>query len=92
MNGRVSTKEKVIRALIHIPVGIFNVFCGYVGWPYALIFCLGFLCYEVIEDWREKDRGFYDVFGYLIGLATGVIFLAVYKLFGGVRWTSFWNF
>lgn len=67
-----STKDKILRALLHVPVGIFNVACLQVHWVIALIFFGGFMVYEVTEDWRLKDRAYIDIFGYLIGVGVGV--------------------
>ena len=65
-------RQKFKRALLHIPVGVFNIFCGYVSWIYALIFFGSFMVYEVTEDWRLKDHAYIDLYGYLIGLGLGV--------------------
>jgi len=72
---------KLIRALMHIPVGLFNVFLAYVGWIYGLIFFGGFMVYEVTEDWRLKDGAYLDIYGYLIGFgvaATAIFILSLY--------------
>lgn len=79
----ITARQKLTRALIHIPVGVFNVYCGYIAPVYALIFCLGFLCYEVVQDWRIKDRGFHDIYGWLIGIAIGVVGLGIVRFWGG---------
>jgi hypothetical protein len=34
---------------------------------------LGFLAYEVTEDWRIKDKAYIDIQGYMWGLATGIV-------------------
>ena len=72
--------NKVNRALLHIPVGIFNVFAGFVAWPFSLVFAAGFLAYEVNEDWRLKDNAYIDIFGYLIGLVIGITALFIYQV------------
>lgn len=75
-----SAKEKVFRALIHVPVGAFNVFLAYVGWAYGLIFFGAFMVYEVTEDWRLKDGAYLDIYGYLIGVGIGATALFVLSL------------
>lgn len=72
-------EHRLARALLHIPVGIFTVFCGYIGWTYALVFFGAFMVYEVTEDWRLKDKAYIDIYGYLIGLAMGVVTLFILK-------------
>lgn len=63
------TALDVFRALLHLPVGVFA------GWliievtALGIVFSLGFLTYELCEDWRISDRSYKDIFGYLIGLA-----------------------
>lgn len=76
---KINVQSKSFRALLHLPVGIFTVFCGYVNWSCAIIFFLGFMAYEITEDWRIKDGAYIDIFGYLIGLALGVVGLFIYK-------------
>jgi len=55
------------RAVIHLPIG------GFAAWLISddpvggSIFAIGFLVYQVVEDWRIKDKGYKDIFGYLIG-------------------------
>ncbi len=59
--------------VIHFPVGCFAVlFISFM--PIAgAVFSFGFLVYEIAEDWRIKDRGYKDIFGYLVGMAlTGI--------------------
>lgn len=80
MNKTVTTKERLFRCFLHIPVGIFTVFCGYVGWSYALVFFGGFMVYELNEDiYHLKDKAYIDIYGYLIGVAIGVVALFIYK-------------
>jgi predicted DNA repair protein MutK len=70
------TKQDFIRALLHFPVGLFVAWL--ISWSVAQGVMMGvaFLTYEVIEDWRIKDRSYKDVYGYALGLGVGSV--AVY--------------
>ena len=68
----ISWREKLFRCGIHIPVGIFNVFCVYAGLAYGILFFIGFFMYEFNEDWHLKDKGFLDIFGWIVGFGIGV--------------------
>lgn len=59
---------KISRALIHIPVGMLNVFLFLLIPELGIIFGIGFMVYEVMQDWRIADRSYFDVRGWLIGL------------------------
>lgn len=65
------SKSDMIRAALHFPVGIYTAWLGTFNPVVCLVFGLGFLFYEGIEDWRIKDRSYKDVFGYLIGIGVG---------------------
>lgn len=64
--------ERVKRIGQHIPVGLANVFCGFVDWQYGLIFAAGFLTYEVMQFVDLRQKGWVDVYGWLIGIGIGV--------------------
>jgi len=66
---RVTTKQKIFRAILHIPVGVINYLLLGDSVAGAVLFFAGFMIYELNDDWHLKDGAFYDVFGYLIGLA-----------------------
>ena len=57
------------RAVLHCPVGAFACWFIYVFPVAGTVFAFGFLTYEVVEDWRIKDRGYKDIFGFLAGMA-----------------------
>jgi len=61
------------RWCLHFPIGGFTAWSGTVHWVYPLVFMLGFLAYEVTEDWRIKDKAYIDIQGYMWGLATGIV-------------------
>jgi len=60
-----------LRALIHFPVGLFNAFLLWFNTPLGIIFSIGFIAYEIIEDWRIYDRSYLDLYGWLFGLGIG---------------------
>jgi len=64
--------DKVFRALIHFPVGII---CGILSIipVAAVLFFVGFMIYELNEDYHLKDMAWIDIFGFLIGLPIGAI-------------------
>jgi len=64
-----STKEKVIRALIHVPVGICNAFLLYAEPVFGILFFTGFFIYEIEESYHLKDGAFLDIYGWLCGFA-----------------------
>jgi hypothetical protein len=61
------------RASLHGPPGAFTALIAGIEPVLCLVFGLGFLTYEVVEDWRVKDRGYLDVFGFLCGFAFGAV-------------------
>ena len=81
----VSAKQKVSRALMHVPVGIFNVFCLYVGVVFGVLFFTGFFIYELQQDYRLKDGAYLDIFGWLIGFGLGVALLFMLQMFNLVE-------
>ncbi|MBA7561944.1 hypothetical protein ES708_03591 [subsurface metagenome] len=81
----VSTKQKVFRALMHVPVGIFNVFCLYVGIVFGVLFFTGFFIYELQQDYRLKDGAYLDIFGWLIGFGIAVALLFMLKMYNLVE-------
>ena len=63
------TKSDIYRALLHFPVGLLACDFTFQAPVPGAIFSIGFLTYEVIEDWRIKDRSYKDIWGYLVGYA-----------------------
>jgi len=80
--ANISWKEKLFRAGIHIPVGLFNVFCLRTGIVYGVLLFAGFFVYELSEDFHLKDKAFLDIFGWLIGFGVGVVGLFILDLLG----------
>lgn len=66
--------------LVHFPVGMYTSYLTHHHPAAGAIMAVGFLTYEVIEDWRIKDRGYRDVFGFLLGFglmsAIAIFYLA----------------
>lgn len=73
------SKEKVIRALIHIPAGIITALACQLGWVFGIACFAGFSVYEINEDRHLHDRAFLDIFGYLIGLYGAVVVLFILR-------------
>ena len=73
--AHIPPKEKLFRAGIHIPVGLFNVFLLYVGIVYGVLFFAGFFTYELNEDWHLKDNAWLDIYGWIIGFGIGASLL-----------------
>lgn len=59
----------IYRACLHVPVGWFNGLALDVGPMWASMFFLGFIAYEINEDWGIKDGAYLDIYGWLIGFA-----------------------
>lgn len=56
---------------MHIPVGIFQVFCAWLNPVVGIAFLVGFMMYEINEDWHISDQAWLDIRGYLWGIALG---------------------
>lgn len=63
-------KDRIIRALIHIPVGFICAFIGEKHPIVAVIFAITFIVgYEFNEDKYRKDQAWKDILGFLIGIS-----------------------
>ena len=71
-------EDKMKRLLVHLPVGLVNVLALWVSVPLGLSFTVGFLLYEVDEDWKIKNGAYRDVGGWLYGMALGTLVWAAY--------------
>jgi len=76
-------REEIRRVLLHIPLGLLTVLFGYVGWWLAVIFAIGFLVYEVDDDWRISDCAYVEIKGFLWGRGIGGCIVFGLKI-GGV--------
>lgn len=65
---------------MHIPVGFVCVFMAYVSWVLALVFGLAFVSYEILEEWRLKDKGWHDLKGFLWGMGIGALILWIIQI------------
>lgn len=72
------SKSDIMRAALHFPAGCFAAWLTSVAPISGVIFSFGFLTYEVVEDWRIRDRGYKDIFGFLVGFA--VMFIILYVM------------
>lgn len=64
------------RFFLHMAMGMFT---GALLWGWGLagiLMFLGFLAYEVVEDWRIRDRSYRDIFGFLWGFG-GLVTLRI---------------
>ena len=75
-------KEELGKVLLHVPLGLLVCLLGYTAWWLALIFAIGFLVYELGEDWRISDFAYIDIKGWLYGTGIGGIILFILKLLG----------
>ena len=73
---------KLFRCLLHIPVGLVTVVAAIVRPVLAICLLVGFLAYELNEDFHIKDNAWVDIAGYLWGLAIGSMILFLILLGG----------
>ncbi len=69
------------RVVLHIPVGMLGVLFILNCLPVGIVFCLSTWLYEVMDDWRSKDKSFKDVLGICWGYGLGGLVIVIYKLF-----------
>ena len=60
--------EFVGNVLLHIPVGVITIGLAFLSPVVALIFGLGFICYELSEEKKINDTAFQDIKGFLFGM------------------------
>lgn len=65
--------SKLQRNLLHVPVGLAAVFLAYVNPVLCGSFCFGFVAYELIQEIREPNKGWYDLSGFLHGIVLGAV-------------------
>lgn len=68
---------KLGRILLHTPVGAAVPFLAWVCPISALLFGLGFLCYETVQEWRSPAKGWYDIAGFLWGIVLGELLVII---------------
>ena len=57
------------RTFMHMPVGALTGFFIHFTPLAGAMFMVGWVVYEVIEDWRIGDRSYFDVASFLMGMA-----------------------
>ncbi len=84
------------RQVAHIPVGLVTSWLMFL-WPLdvaasvlwgarltAVMLFLGFILYELSEDWRINDWAFRDLEGFAIGLGVGAVAQVLLAVFVGL--------
>jgi len=68
--------------LLHVPVGLAAVFLAFISPVLCGGFCFGFVAYEIIQEIREPNKGWYDLSGFLWGIVLGGVIwiLAIWTL------------
>lgn len=59
------------RAALHFPVGMLAIWLTIILPLAGVIFTVGFMFYETLEDWRIADLSYKDMFGFLCGYGVG---------------------
>lgn len=72
------------RNFAHYLVGILTACSILVSGTLSLIGFLGFLAYELDEDWHLYDEAYHDIKEFLIGFFVAVAGLIAWKLTGGM--------
>ena len=66
--------------LCHIPHGLFVVLSAiFISWAIALAFTIGFIVFEVNQDWHLRDQAHNDLAGFLVGIVIGSVILLAEK-------------
>ena len=68
---------KNITDVIHIIAGLVTALITMVNSVLATFMFVGFIIYELDEDWHLSDEAFQDIKEYLIGLYMGAIIVLV---------------
>lgn len=65
---------------LHVPLGMFNAWLLAEDPAAGILFGVGFLGYEYVQDKYKKDQSFKDVFGWLLGfgiLRTALLLIGI---------------
>ena len=65
--------QRIVRCLIHIPIGGLTALLFSQGVHLGWCFFLGFFAYEIVEDARISDHAYVDILGWLVGFPCYVI-------------------
>jgi len=76
------SRVELKRVLMHIPVGLVTLVIGFFAWWVGAIFALGFVFYELNEDWHLSDGAWQDIKGFLWGLGIGGVAIFLLELMG----------
>ena len=60
----------------HLPHGAFTVIAAvYIHWSIAVLFGVGFIIFELVQQYNFKDKACIDIAGWLLGMAlTGTVY------------------
>ena len=72
------TGQDFLRLWMHFPVGVICAWLVFAHPMAGLVAALGFMFYEVLEDWRIKDLSFKDMLGFLIGFISASLLLSLF--------------
>ena len=64
------SKDEIIRFIQHFPVGLFAAWLTLKMPIVGIMFFIGFLFYQAIQDWRKVDWSYKDVIGFVCGYGT----------------------
>lgn len=63
----------------HLPHGVFTVIAAvYIHWAIALLFGIGFIVFELVQQDNKGDEAQQDIAGFLLGM---IIFGMIYCIF-----------
>lgn len=76
------SKDDWKRFFMHFPVGVICAWLVFQIPAIGIIASIGFMFYEVLEDWRIKDLSFKDMLGFLWGFIFTSLALVIMNLGG----------
>ncbi len=74
---RLLWREFSLYSICHICAGVLTILSSYVCWALPPSLLIGFVIYEISEDYHINDGAFKDVLEYCIGLYGSTILLLV---------------
>ena len=68
-----------LTSLAHVVAGVLTSVASFLNPTLAVLMFVGFIIYELNEDWHLSDESFQDILEYLIGLYGGFTSLIFVK-------------